>query len=121
MKSIKQYGVVVLLSAAFSSMAFADITEQILKEIKTKKRSIVAFLKALTDERVRYRKAPFDHPQLFIPNGQSGDQNNVTDDGEGNATDELLEIPAVGANGGAPLRPLWIISSNSAGEKENTH
>lgn len=65
--------------------------------------NLVAFLKALTDERVRYRKAPFDHPQLFIPNGHPGDQNNVTDDGEGNATDELLEIPAVGANGGAPL------------------
>lgn len=67
------------------------------------KANLVAFLKALTDERVKYRKAPFDHPQLFIPNGHPGDQNNVTDDGEGNATDALLEIPAVGAMGGAPL------------------
>jgi len=67
------------------------------------KASLVAFLKALTDERVRYSKAPFDHPQLFIPNGHPGDQNNVTDDGKGNATDALLEIPAVGAKGGVPL------------------
>lgn len=65
--------------------------------------SLVAFLKALTDERVRYRKAPFDHPQLFVPNGHPGDHLNVGDDGNGNATDGLLEIPAVGAEGGAQL------------------
>jgi hypothetical protein len=29
----------------------------------------VAFLKALTDQRVVQRSAPFDHPQLFVPNG----------------------------------------------------
>ena len=27
----------------------------------------------------------------------------VTDDGKGHATDEMLEIPAVGAKGGDPL------------------
>ena len=31
--------------------------------------SIVAFLKALTDDRVRFQKAPFDHPSLCVPNG----------------------------------------------------
>ncbi len=36
--------------------------------------AIVAFLKALTDDRVRYQRAPFDHPSLCVPNGhaQSG-------------------------------------------------
>lgn len=33
------------------------------------KAALVAFLKALTDERVRYDRAPFDHPELCIPNG----------------------------------------------------
>jgi cytochrome c peroxidase len=33
------------------------------------KAALVAFLKGLTDERVRYNRAPFDHPQLTIPNG----------------------------------------------------
>jgi len=47
---------------------------------------LTAFLTALTDERVRRAAAPFDHPQLFIPNG-----------------DDLLEVPAVGAAGGPPL------------------
>ena len=59
-------------------------------------------LPALTDERVRYSKAPFDHPQLFVPNGHPGDQFNVSDDGQGNATGDLLEIPAVAAKGTAP-------------------
>jgi len=65
------------------------------------KDDLVAFMKALTDERVRYDKAPFDHPQLFIPNGHPGDENSVTNDGTGKATDALLEIPAVGRNGGS--------------------
>ncbi|MDF5720095.1 MAG: cytochrome c peroxidase [Rhizonema sp. PD37] len=63
------------------------------------KEALVAFLKSLTDERVRYEQAPFDHPQLFIPNGHPGNQNSVTDDGNGQATDELLELPTVGRNG----------------------
>lgn len=33
------------------------------------KAALVAFLKGLTDERVRYNRAPFDHPQLVLPNG----------------------------------------------------
>ena len=52
----------------------------------TRKANLVAFLKSLTDDRVRYQKAPFDHPQLIIANG--------------------VEIPAVGANGGLALQPF---------------
>ena len=62
--------------------------------------ALVAFLKSLTDDRVRLEKAPFDHPQLFITNGHSGDTNSVTNDGTGRATVTMLEIPAVGRNGG---------------------
>ena len=51
-----------------------------------------------------YRKAPFDHPQLFVPNGHVGDDTSLTDaNGDGFADDVMLEIPAVGAAGGAPL------------------
>ena len=62
--------------------------------------ALVAFLKSLTDERVRSEKAPFDHPQLFITNGHPGDTKSVTNDGTGRATVTMLEIPAVGRNGG---------------------
>jgi cytochrome c peroxidase len=61
---------------------------------------LVAFLKSMTDERVRSEKAPFDHPQLFIPNGHPGDSTFVNNDGKGNATETLVEIKAVGKNGG---------------------
>ncbi|HYW21208.1 MAG TPA: cytochrome c peroxidase [Nodularia sp. (in: cyanobacteria)] len=63
--------------------------------------ALVAFLESLTDERVRLEKAPFDHPQLFITNGHPGDTNTVTNDGTGRATVTMLEIPAVGRNGGS--------------------
>jgi cytochrome c peroxidase len=79
----------------------ADIQSLGLSE--DEKDSLVAFLVSLTDERVRYQQEPFDHPQLFIPFGHPGDQSSVTNDGTGQATDQLIEIPAVGRKGGAPL------------------
>lgn len=75
------------------------------------KAAIVDFLKATTDERVRWRRAPFDHPQLIIPNGHLGDNVVVTDDGTGNAKDTRRNIPAVGATGASvPLRPFLGLS-----------
>ena len=55
-------------------------------------RDVIAFMLALTDDRVRYERAPFDHPQLFVPNG-------VTATG----ADNLVEVPPTGAAGGQPL------------------
>jgi len=67
-------------------------------------RALVSFLKSLTDERVLYRRAPFDHPQLFVPNGHRGNENTVRDrDHDDVADDEMVEISAVGADGGRPL------------------
>lgn len=77
------------------------------------KNALVAFLKSLTDERVRKQSTPFDHPQLFIPNGHPGNQNSVTNDGKGQATDSLLEIAAVGRNGNAGL-PNFLQNSAQA-------
>ena len=66
------------------------------------RKDLGAFLKTLTDDRVRYEKAPFDHPELPIPDGHPGDHFQVD---SGNALDtdlaldRMLLIPAVGANG----------------------
>jgi cytochrome c peroxidase len=61
---------------------------------------LVAFLKRpLTDRRVQCDQAPFDHPQLIIPNGHGGNNVAVTNDGTGRAVNEWFTIPAVGANG----------------------
>jgi hypothetical protein len=65
-----------------------NLTEQAIDDI-------VAFLKTLTDARVARQKAPFDHPQLFVPNGHS---NQV--DSDGSLKDIVLEIKAVGRQGG---------------------
>jgi cytochrome c peroxidase len=67
--------------------------------------AIVAFLETLTDERVLYQRAPFDHPQIFVPNGHPGGSAATVDaDGDGRADDLMVEIPAVGAAGSvAPL------------------
>jgi cytochrome c peroxidase len=63
---------------------------------------LVEFLKALTDERVRRAAAPFDHPQLFVPNGHPGDDRAVVHVNQ-RAVDTFLMIPAVGRDGGSPL------------------
>jgi len=59
--------------------------------------ALIAFLLSLTDERVRLQKAPFDHPQLFIPNGDNPA-----------GTDTLVELPAVGAGGFATPLPRFL-------------
>jgi cytochrome c peroxidase len=45
---------------------------------------LTAFMVALTDTRVKYSRAPFDHPQLLIPS---------------NGWSKLRDIPAIGASG----------------------
>ncbi|TMM04274.1 MAG: cytochrome C peroxidase [Actinobacteria bacterium] len=71
---------------------------------QTDKKSLVAFLEALTDPRVRDQAAPFDHPQLFVPVGeQTNGDGSVITDADGRAVDCFKEIGATGAGGGAPL------------------
>jgi hypothetical protein len=86
----------------------ADIGIRPLNLTEEQKTSLVAFMKSLTDDRVRFERAPFDHPQLFITNGHPGDQNAVTDDGRGQATTKLVELPAVGRNGLSTPQPNFL-------------
>ena len=64
---------------------------------------LVRFIVSTTDPRVVYSKAPFDHPQLMIPNGHPGDEYGVTStneaDGITQADDDLLVLDAVGRHG----------------------
>jgi cytochrome c peroxidase len=69
------------------------------------KAALVALLKSLTDDRVRWEKAPFDHPGIVIPNGHPTDENSVKKNSGGiYAIDDTITIPAVGAAGRAPLK-----------------
>ena len=69
---------------------------------------IVEFLKALTDDRVRYERAPFDHPSLCVPVGYGENPPGVlapdtSATGSGTAAADLgALVPAVG-QGGSPV------------------
>ena len=67
--------------------------------------AIVAFMKALTDDRVRFQRAPFDHPALCIPTGHAEAAPGIlaadTSDAQFvlSAIDRWAHIPAVGREG----------------------
>jgi hypothetical protein len=67
------------------------------------KADLVAFLKSLTDPRVRFERAPFDHPQLFVKDGMVGNHERIQADREQNGIPSLLVKPATGAGGGVAL------------------
>jgi len=73
------------------------------------KADLVAFLKGLTDERVRWERAPFDHPSLAVPHGHS---DGASARGPQYAEDDYIQAPAVGKSGrGAELGPLQEFQS----------
>jgi cytochrome c peroxidase len=72
---------------------------------------IVEFLKALTDDRVRYERAPFDHPSLCVPIGYAENppgflNPDTSTTGAGTAAADLgALVPAVGrAGNNVPLQ-----------------
>jgi cytochrome c peroxidase len=82
--------------------AFVDFEVGKLNLTEQQIDDLVEFLTtALTDHRVVRQSAPFDHPQLFVPNGHEMRGGAPVVDSDGTAKDVLLEIPAVGRNGGA--------------------
>jgi hypothetical protein len=48
---------------------------------------------------VRKERAPFDRPQIFVPNGHAGDHSVLECVTGIQACDDLLEVPAVGEKG----------------------
>lgn len=71
-----------------------NLTEQEIQDLE-------AFLThALTDQRVVQQRAPFDHPELMVPNGHLTIGSIPLIDLDGGAKDDMLVIPAVGRNGG---------------------
>jgi cytochrome c peroxidase len=69
-------------------------------------RALVAFLsRGLNDERVIQRKAPFDHPQLFIPVGQNPSTKTY---------DSFVEVTATGGStGGSAITPFLGLNPQS--------
>ena len=64
--------------------------------------ALVAFLESLTDPRVQCEQAPFDHPELLVPNGHPFNQYTVVADPttlNTKAVDSFMTIPPVGRDG----------------------
>lgn len=69
-------------------------------------RDVTNFLLTLTDPRVKFERAPFDHPSLAIPNGHTTPF--IDSNLDGQADDNLLSVPPVGSTGLATA-PLTFV------------
>jgi hypothetical protein len=97
----------------FCRLNFPDLDPDIvfLGLTEEEEKALVAFMIACTDERVRSEKAPFDRPELRIPNGHPGDESATTADSEFDymqAVDDVKILPAVGQNGGTPIEAFHV-------------
>jgi cytochrome c peroxidase len=99
----------------FCRFNFADLDPDIepIGFTDSEQQAVVAFLLSLTDPRVKYEQAPFDHPQLFVPNGHPGDENQITQvivapNGVVQAADSTLVVPAVGQGGSAQALTTFL-------------
>ena len=66
--------------------------------------ALIAFLRALTDDRVRFERAPFDHPSICTPVGHAesapgATQLDPTSDSRSSALDVWALVPASGREG----------------------
>jgi cytochrome c peroxidase len=78
----------------------ADPDIQRLHFTDQEKEDLVSFLIGLTDERVRLKRAPFDHPSLCVTNGQKGNEDTLFQDGNSiRSVDDMKCIQAVGKAG----------------------
>lgn len=103
MSTLKQVVEFYARGADFERQNIDDLDPDVdgISEIRGKQDKIdalVSFMQALTDDRVRHQRAPFDHPELIIPNGHS-----AVDPASGVALDIDVVLPAVGADGGTKL------------------
>jgi len=78
--------------------------------------NLAVFLKTLTDERVRYERAPFDHPELCIPHGNDAS----TLDGPGEAKTNLVYVEPVGAGGGQQIATFNDLLAGQTAGKAHT-
>jgi cytochrome c peroxidase len=76
---------------------------------------LAAFLRSLTDERVRWERAPFDHPSLLLPHGVRRGATGKVDESSrlGINRDRWEYLPAVGGEGDSvALGPVELPAAN---------
>jgi uncharacterized protein (TIGR03437 family) len=94
----------------------------------TDQTALVAFLKALSDDRVRYEQAPFDHPSLCVSSGASELSPGLlavdTSDPRftASAAENFALIPAVGKAGNkAPLQTFTELLAGIGSDGSRAH
>jgi len=84
---------------------------------------LVAFLMSLTDERVKFERAPFDHPSLCVANGEVGNSRTVNGSPGGTfpgpqdvrlAADDQLCVRSVGSSGRPDPLPTFLSADEFA-------
>ena len=90
--------------------------------------ALVAFLKALSDDRVRYEQAPFDHPSLCVANGASELSPGLlaVDSSDSrfkaSAIDKFALVPAVGKDGNkVPLQTFAEMLAGVGNDGSRAH
>jgi len=94
----------------------------------TDRTALVAFLKALSDDRVRYERAPFDHPELCVPVGQQqADSTTLVLDLSDpqfrlSAADKWAGLPPVGKGGSSvPLQSFEELLQGVGSDGSRAH
>jgi cytochrome c peroxidase len=89
---------------------------------------LTAFMKALTDDRVKYERAPFDHPALCVPTGHPESKPGVLEPAAGApgqpiASSTWALVPAVGQRGNpVPLQTFEeLLAGIGSGDGSRAH
>ncbi|HEY5920138.1 MAG TPA: hypothetical protein VIV11_00650, partial [Kofleriaceae bacterium] len=118
--------------AAMPDTANATTPEPATSTPEQAKVALVKFLISLTDERVKFERAPFDHPEIFVPIDGAAPENPggraqllslsgvpCTPTSTGTC---FRQVPAVGAGGNAtPLPNFMGIASQPIAGPNNDH
>src|SRR5678815_4377469 len=88
---------------------------------RTDRDALVAFLKSLTDDRVRFERAPFDHPELCVPVGYP-DPPGADANFPLSALDRWAAVPPVGRNGNSvPLQTFAELLEGIGADGSRAH
>ena len=100
-----------------------DIPSEIMQLSLTdgERAQIIAFLKSLSDDRVRFERAPFDHPELCVPSGYP-EVPEPDPRYSSSAIDTWVGIPLVGREGNtAPLQTYDELLRGIGQDGSRTH
>jgi hypothetical protein len=120
--SLSAYGPMPDTESATSRDTFTNLPTPEYATQEDAKISLVKYLLSLTDQRVKFERAPFDHPEIFIPLDGAAPDNGLLPGTHPGGRQGFLNnldnglfrlVPAVGAGGSAtPLNGFLGVTTN---------